>query len=281
MKKKAIIFLININYIILVTYGQQISNAKMVYNPRVNTFAVSGVGGGNLYEFNANKSSSSGQISIDWNIALDQANSKKVQKTLTTVFKYNPFLRANYVNGDSLELRKIAFVDNEFQIMLGLRYNQLQRFGSESLSKFLISYFIDFSTAPYQIENSPSQSTGFRNFNVNLGTQLGYMTNLDFGLLGLTFNPQLNYLNIYDNKTGDMGFEELAMSSSTLGRNYFGCGGKFVVYLNDFAIFFEGRKYFNSKTYPKITGLTDRIIFSLGGVATGTVFKNKTNENKN
>jgi hypothetical protein len=270
-------------------FSQHISNAKMVYNPRANTFAVSGVGGGNLYEFSSDKSSSSGQVSIDWNIALNYGKKKGYSKsrsngdklrTLTTVFKYNPFLRANYVNGDSVELRKIAFVDNEFQMMLGFRFNQLNPFGSETSSKFLTSYFIDFSTAPYQIQNSPSNSTGFRNFNVNLGAQFGYLTNLDFGLLGVTINPQINYINIYDNKSGDRGFEELANSSNSLGRNYLGFGGKLIVYLNDFAIFFEGRKYISPKSYPSIIGLTDRAIFSIGGVATGTVFKNKTNEDR-
>ena len=257
--------------------GQHISNAKMVYSPRVNTFAVSGVGGGNLYEFSAEKSSSSGQISIDWNIALSQ---KRKINTLTTVFKYNPFLRANYLSGDSIELRKIAFVDNEFQMMLGLRLNQLGTFGSESTSKFLISYFIDFSTAPYEVQNSPTNSSGFRNFNVNLGSQIGYMTNLDFGLLGITLNPQINYINIYDNASGDHGFEELAGASGRLDRNYLGFGGKLVVYLNDFAIFFEGRKYITPKSSPTLIGLTDRAIFSLGGVATGRIFKNKTIENR-
>jgi len=289
MNKTVTILFIGIFCMNAVSHGQHISNAKMVYSPRVNTFAVSGVGGGNLYEFSADKSSSSGQISIDWNIALNNnvknKNNRGVTpsekpRTLTTVFKYNPFLRANYVNGDSVELRKIAFVDNEFQMMFGLRFNQLKTFGSESISKFLTSYFIDLSTAPYQLKNSPTNSTGFRNFNVNLGAQIGYMTNLDFGLLGVTINPQINYINIYDNKSGDKGFEELVGSSNSLGRNYLGFGGKLVVYLNDFAIFFEGRKYINTKSNPEITGLTDRAIFSLGGVATGTVFKNKTNENR-
>lgn len=271
--------------------GQHISNAKMVYNPRANTFAVSGVGGGNLYEFSSDKSSSSGQVSVDWNIALNKnttknrnlyknTNNDEKLRTLTTVFKYNPFLRANYVNGDSVELRKIAFVDNEFQMMLGFRFNQLNPFGIESTSKFLASYFLDFSTAPYQIQNSPTNSSGFRNFNINFGGQFGYMTNLDFGLLGVTLNPQINYINIYDNKLGDRGFEELAKSSDNLSRNYFGFGGKLIVYLNDFAIFFEGRKYISPKSYPVITGLSDRAIFSIGGVATGTVFKNKTNEDR-
>lgn len=257
----------------------------MVYNPRVNTFTVSGVGGGNVYELSADKSSSSGQFSIDWNIALNNKkrgyySSGDKLRTLTTVFKYNPLLRANYINGDSAELRKIAFVDNEFQIMFGFRYNQLTSFGSEGSSRLLSSYFVDFSTAPYEIQNSVSNSTGFRNFNVNFGGQFGYMTNLDFGLLGVTINPQINTIFIYDDKSGDIGFEELAGSSEKLGRTYMGFGGKIVVYLNDFAFYFEGRKYTTPKTYPEIIGLTDRAIFSLGGVATGTVFKNKTDENR-
>ncbi|MBK8444507.1 MAG: hypothetical protein IPL35_14335 [Sphingobacteriales bacterium] len=268
-----IIFLITVQ-----VYSQHISNAKMLYDPRVNIFAVSGVGGGNLYEFTAEKSSSSGQISIDWNIALMGIKGRDERlQTLTTVFKYNPFIGANYVNEDSLDIRKIAFVDNEFQIMIGFRYNKLSLFGSEKLAKFVKSYFIDFSTAPYQIRNSPSNNTGFRNFNINIGGQFGYMTNLDFGLLGVTFNPQLNYIWIYDNENGDRGFEEIVNSITPLKRNFFGFGGKVIVYLNDFAIFFEGRKYLTSKSQPKINGLTDRAIFSIGGVATGNVFKNKTN----
>ena len=276
------------NYVVC----QHVSNARMMHNPRVNTFSVSGVGGGNLYEFDAKNSSSSGQITIDWNIAIDNSSKNSNKRstdyrsssnklnTLTTVFKYNPFLKANFISGDSSEIRKIAFVDNEFQLMIGFRYNSLKTFGSDNNSKFIRSYFIDLSTAPYQIQQSTTNSTGFRNFNVNLGAQFGYMTNLDFGLLGVTFNPQFNYVNIYDNRPGDKGFEEIIRSKSDLSRNYFGLGGKLVVYLNDFAIFFEGRKYITSSQYSTTFGLSDRAIFSIGGVATGTVFKNKTTEDK-
>jgi hypothetical protein len=205
-----------------------------------------------------------------------------VQNTSTSFLLtfLNPYGVYRSAKLDLLKIRKIAFVDNEFQLMLGLRYNTLKSFGSDNNSKFIRSFFIDLSTAPYQIQKSTTNSTGFRNFNVNLGAQFGYMTNLDFGLLGVTFNPQFNYVNIYDNKPGDKGFEEIIRSKNDLGRNYFGLGGKLVVYLNDFAIFFEGRKYITSSQYPATFGLSDRAIFSIGGVATGTVFKNKTTEDK-
>jgi hypothetical protein len=264
--------------------GQHLSNARMIFTPRVNRFAVSGVGGGNLYEFSAENPSSSGQISVDWNIPLNlkvkSYGSREKLKTLTTVFKYNPFLRANYLSGDSSEIRKIAFVDNEFQMMLGFRYNSIRTFGQEGVAKFLMSYFADLTTAPYEIINSPTNSKGFRNFNIILGGQFGYMTNLDFGLLGVTLNPQFSYINIYDNKSGDRGFEELAGASGNLDRSYFGYGGKLVVYLNDFAVFFEGRRYYGKNSQKIISDFNDRAIFSIGGVATGTVFKNKTKEDR-
>lgn len=75
-------------------WAQQPSPIGIIFNPRVNTFAISGVGGGNLYEFSASNNSTSGQMAIDWNVALSNGLTKRTRKeklqTLTTIFKYNP-----------------------------------------------------------------------------------------------------------------------------------------------------------------------------------------------
>ncbi len=263
--------------------AQQASPIGILFNPRVNKFAVSGVGGGNVYEFTANKNSTSGQVAIDWNIALSNGytsvRNKEKLTTLTTIFKYNPLLQANYVSGDSIELKKLAFVDNEFQFLLGLRLVSLRAMGIDNNSKFLNSFFVDGSMAPYELISSYNPlNKGFKNFNINVGYTLGYITNTDFGLIGITFSPQANFIGIYENESNGRAFEELSKSSLNLSKNILGGGGKVNVFLNDFCFFFEIRKYsplYNSRT---INGLTDRAIFSVGGVATGTVFKTKTKE---
>lgn len=266
-------------------FCQQPSPIGIIYNPRVNTFAISGVGGGNLYELTAEKSSTSGQVALDWNIALSdgftkQKNQKKIS-TLTTVFKYNPFLQTNFNSGDSLELRKVAFVDNEFQMFLGFRLARITQMGIDENARFVRSFFIDGSMSPYQLNNSPyPQNTGFKNFNVNAGLNIGYLTNTDFGIVGFGISPQINYIGIYENTQSGTSFEELNKSILDLSKNILGGGFKIIIPLNDFCFFFETRKYFPMGNSNSISGLTDRVVFSFGGVATGTVFKTKIKEVK-
>ncbi len=289
MKKNIVffpVFLLSLSFV----FGQQASPISIIYNPRVNTFAISGVGGGNLYEFSADKSSSSGQVALDWNVALNRQNTKKEGvfsyekqpneklKTLTTIFKYNPLLKVNYTSGDSVDLRKMAFIDNEFQFLFGLRFNNLIASGADENAKFLISAFTDFSSTPYNLNGSPVGNPGFRTFNLNTGGQFGYLTNTDFGLVGAVFSPQVNYIHVYEEKAGGKSFEELAKANTDISHNIMGFGGKLMIPLNDFSFFIELRKYFPLGSNQPINGLTDRAVFSIGGVATGTVFKTKTKE---
>jgi hypothetical protein len=266
-------------------WGQQPSPIGIIFNPRVNTLALSGVGGGNLYEFTANKSSTSGQFALDWNIGFDNRKSKKAGKerltTLTTIFKYNPFLQTNYVSGDSIEMRKLAFVDNEFQMLFGARWSNIRPVGIENNAKMVNLFFFDASMAPYSLLNSVDPlNTGFRNFNINAGFQYGLITNTDLGLIGFTISPQINFLSIYENNPEGTAFEELNRAELELSRKFLGGGFKLAIPLNDFCFFFEMRKYFPLENPSHITGLTERSIFSFGGVATGTVFKTKIKEEK-
>jgi hypothetical protein len=285
MTKNTTLLILAITIITSNIYTQQPSPIGIIFNPRVNTFAISGVGGGNLYELTGQKSSTSGQIALDWNIGLKDSKSKKTGKdklsTLTTIFKYNPFLQANYSTGDSIDLRKIAFVDNEFQMLLGFRLTNLNSMSTDNNSKLVSMGFADISMTPHELEYSMNPlNTGFRNFNINLGYQIGYITNTDFGLVGFTFSPQINFIGIYENNSNGSAFEELNISLEDLSRNILGGGFKINIPLNDFCFFFEARKYFPLDNSSQIFGLTDRAIFSFGGVATGTAFKTKTKESK-
>ncbi len=285
MSKKKLVLLFTCIIVAVSVYSQQPSPIGILYNPRVNTFAISGVGGGNLYEFTSEKSSTSGQVALDWNIGLSNGKAKSSGKdkltTLTTIFKYNPFLKANYISGDSIDMRKLAFVDNEFQMLIGFRLSNIRQAGIDYNSRLLNLFFVDASMAPYALANSINPlNTGFRNFNINFGYQFGYITNTDFGLVGFTISPQLNYMYVYENIATGTSFEELNRSNSKLSRNILGGGFKISIPLNDFSFFFEARKYFPIDNQIEIAGLTDRMIFSFGGVATGTVFKTKTKEIK-
>lgn len=195
------------------------------------------------------------------------------------MFKYNPFSSANYSFGDSIDLRKVAFVDNEFQGLFGLMLSNVRNFGIENNAKMVNLGFVDASMATYLLSNSPNPaSRGFRNFNINAGYQFGLITNTDFGLIGFTLSPQLNYIHIYEEQTNGTSFEELTKSIEKISRNIMGAGFKLNVPVNDFCFFFEARKYYPLDNGRLIPGLTDRMIFSFGGIATGTVFKNKTKE---
>lgn len=113
-----------------------------------------------------------------------------------------------------------------------------------------------------------------------MGYQFGYITNTDFGLVGFTISPQVNYMYIDDNKSNGTSFEELNKTTEKLSRNILGAGCKINIPLNDFCFFFELRRYFPLDNSVDIRGLTDRAIISFGGVVTGTVFKTKTKEVK-
>ncbi|MCA6364886.1 MAG: hypothetical protein IM638_17780 [Bacteroidetes bacterium] len=264
--------------------AQQPSPIGMIFNPRVNTFAISGVGGGNMYEFTLANSSTSGQVTFDWNLALKDRQTKKGNDkftTLLTLFKYNPFLKKNYISGDSLGLEKLAFIDNEFQFFLGLRVITVSESGQDKNARFMRSWFFDASTVNFNLKSSISPlNTGFRNFNLNAGFQIGYINNTDFGKVGVNISPQINYIYIYENRNGGKSLEELVLSSSNFSRNILGGGVKLNIPLNDFNIFFEGRSYFPLDNSTPIPGLTERVIFSIGGIATGNVFKSRTKEEK-
>lgn len=265
-------------------HSQQPSPIGMIFNPRVNTFAISGVGGGNIYEFTLANSSTSGQVTFDWNLALKDHFTKKGNakfSTLLTLIKYNPILKKNYITGDSIGLEKIAFVDNEFQFFLGLRMITISESGQDKDARFLRAWFFDASTVNHNLKSSISSlNTGFRNFNVNVGFQIGYLNNTDFGKVGINFSPQINFICVYENKIGGKSLEELVLSNKSFSRNILGGGFKLSVPLNDFNLFFEARRYYPLDNATPIPGLTERVIFSIGGIATGNVFKSRTKEER-
>lgn len=285
MKTKIIVLLVCFLLALDYFYGQQPSPIGILFNPRVNTFVISGVGGGNLNELTTPEGSTSGQVAFDWNIGLADGLTKKSKKekhsTLTTLFRYNILLQSNYLSCDSIEMRKLVFVDNKFQMLLGLRLSNIREFSTDNNSKLLNLLFLDASMAPYKLERSfDLLNTGFRSFNINGGYQFGYITNTDFGLVGFMISPQINYLFVYDNESNGTSFEIFNNAVAKLSRNILGGGFKINIPLNDFYFFFEARKYFPLNNSSNIIGLTDRAIFSFGGIATGTVFKTRTKEVK-
>jgi hypothetical protein len=257
--------------------AQQASPIDMLYAPRENTFAISGVGGSNMY-LQSKKASSSGQIALDWNIALkdgySKRNSNSKYTTLTTIFKYNPLAQTEYESKDSVEMKKIGFVDNEFNMMLGLRLSSVTDMGYDAEAKLFKNFFIDGTMSPYSLTSMiDSNKIGFKNFNINGGLQLGYITNTDFGIVGFTITPEFSFISIYEDQSNGRAFEQLFNSPYDLSHSIMGWGMKVTVPLNDFCFFFEFRNYYPVSNDVVIRGLTDQTIFSFGGVATGTVFK--------
>ena len=73
-----------------IAHAQQLSPTEMVAQPRQHKFAVSGIGGGNLYETKSKTGSSSGQMSVDWNMfSADKSTRSGKDKTVTvgTIFR--------------------------------------------------------------------------------------------------------------------------------------------------------------------------------------------------
>jgi len=276
---------VTLTLISVLTFGQQPVPIGLVFSPRINKFAISGVGGLNAYLQEGQKLSGSAQIALDWNIAINDKNSKKKNKpqrtTFTTLVKYNPKLQTSYNAGDSIEISKIGFVDNEYNGMLGFRLTNIRQLGIDDNARILRAFFVDAAFTRYLLRNSLcSLNTGFWNFNINTGFQFGFLNNTDFGLLGVIFSPQLNFIYVFENNMGGKSFEELTKSPNKLSRHLLGAGFKISVPVNDFYLYFETRKYYPVDNNTIIPGLTNRAIFSFGGVATGNIFKTKTKETK-
>ena len=254
----------------------------MLFAPCDNTFAISGVGGSNMY-LQSKKASSSGQIALDWNVALKDGytkrNSNPKYSTLTTIFKYNPLVQASYLTGDSVESKKFAFVNNEFNMMLGIRLPSVSEMGHDAEAKFLKAFFVDATMSPFQVKSLlDSNESGFKNFNISGGFHFGYMTNTDFGIVGFTIAPEVNFISIFEDEPNGRAFETLTNLLSNLSHSILDYGMKITVPLNDFCFFFEFRNYSPMSNSMVIRELTDRTIFSFGGVASCTVFKNNSDD---
>lgn len=260
--------------------AQQSTPSDMLYDPRSSTFAISGVGGSNVY-LQSNKTSSSGQISLNWNVAIkdgySKRNSKKNFTTLTTLFKYNPLVQTHYEPTDSKEVKKLGFTDNEFSMMLGLRLSAVSAMTYDKEAKKVKILFADASMTPYVLSSViDTVTSGFKSFNFCTGLQVGYMTNTDLGLVGFMLSPELNYIYIYENEVKGMALEQYMNMEYHVSHSIIGYGIKLTVPLNDFCFFFECRKYYPLDNETTIPGLTDRALFTFGGLATGTVFKAKS-----
>ncbi len=245
----------------------------MLYAPDKNRYAVSGAGAGNMNDVQNRSYSRVASVSVDYNIPF--LPRKNRIRTFTTLFRYNA-ARLLPIVQDSLIPSKIVFADNDYEFFVGFRFHWLANFNKEV--KWQYSLFTDFSTSPYQIKNPKPQQKGFRTFNTMLGSQIGYVVNGDVGLLGCFFSFQLHYLHIYDLQTGDHAFDAVFLpphSIERLSRNFWGYGGKFTFQINDFAISIEMRRYKNLYASHPITDFSNRPMFTIGGIATGALLKNK------
>ncbi len=185
--------------------AQQAIPVEMIYEPQNSNFSISGVGGGNIYEFKAENNSASAQLAVDFNIHL---NEKKAIKTLSTTLKYNPVAQTNFNVRDNFDINSLAFSDNQYMFFLGLRHYSLKELSAED-AKLYGSFYLDFSVSPYEITSTISTNKGFYSLNTTSGWQGGYTTETNFGVIALTFATQCNYFYIYDYKTDDYSFDEL------------------------------------------------------------------------
>ena len=75
---------------------------------------------------------------------------------------------------------------------------------------------------------------------------------------------------MYIHKTPDLNNDvNMFLEQSQTQSNYLGIGGKAIFQLNDFAVFFELRKYFpDTDSSP---GFTQLPLISFGAIASGTI----------
>jgi hypothetical protein len=263
--------------------AQQTSPIRMLFEPRQNTFSLLGAGGGNLYDF-FNAAGGAAVLGGDFNFNLGEKinNDKKKLKTFLLDIKFNLFNNTSFDGRfDSLDIRRFVFQDNDFRFTLGGRYNLIKSKNKENAKwKGISSAFFDLIVVPYQIQNSAYGNKGLTVVSLNMGGKFGFMTQWGIGVFGMSINPQLDMLFVM-NAPGDFTFEEVTRTytklpqNETLARGYIGVGCKIEIPLTDFNLFFDFRKYFKTGAGVEVEGLTDRLLFTFGGVAVGSIFKNK------
>jgi hypothetical protein len=270
------------------TFAQHPVPVDMLYQPLDDYFRFSGAGGGSLYGLFKPSGAASGIMSLDANFNLKEKveNAKRKINTLSVNFKIHPFVNSLIGSGDSIDVRRFIFQDNDFRIQFGARFTRLKE--REKLPnlgfKSYAQGFADVIVLPFQVSNSvnPTQNKGFTTLSINAGGKFGIITKFMGGNFGISANPQLDMLLILDG-SDSKALEEITIANVSTAvldamprsaRAYIGGGVKIEVPLNDFIISFDVRKYFKMGNGPELEGLTDNTQFSIGGVATGTIFKN-------
>ncbi len=269
--------------------AQHPTPVEMLYQPLDDYFRFSGAGGGNMYGLFQSSGAASGVLSLDanYNISEKVNNAKRKINTIALSFKIHPFINTLVKSGDSIDIRRFIFQDNDFRIQLGSRFTRLKE--KEKLPnlgfKSYAQAFVDLIIVPYQVANSvaPTQNKGFTTLSFNAGGKLGLITKIFGGNFGISANPQMDMLLILD------GSDSKALEEITIGtvspailnalprsaRGYIGGGLKIEIPLNDFLLSFDIRRYFKMGSGPELDGMTDRTLFSIGGVAMGSIFKNR------
>ncbi len=274
--------------------AQHPTPVEMLYAPLDNYFRFSGAGGGNLYNFYQSSGAASGVLSFDGNFNLSEKieNARRKINTVAVTFKVHPFINTLIESGDSMDVRRFAFQDNDFRIQMGARFTHLKEKEKQLLgTKRFAQGFVDLIIVPYQVENSvdPNNNTGFTTISLNAGGKFGIMTKFMGGTFGATINPQIDMLFIMDGPNSTS-LEEVVYSSNTVvnnlaslpqtARGYVAGGLKIEIPLNDFLLSFDFRRYFKLGEGEELAGLTNNTLFSVGGVAMGSILKNRKKKKK-
>jgi hypothetical protein len=273
--------------------AQHPTPVDMLYQPLDDFFRFSGGGGGNLYGLFKASGAASGILSLDgnWNISEKIADAKHKINTVMVDFKIHPFINTLLRSGDSMDVRRFAFQDNDFRIQFGGRFTHLKarEKNPNTGSKTFAQGFLDIIIVPYQIENSvnPTDNKGFTSLSLNMGGKFGVMGKFMGGTFGITANPQLDLLFIMNgpNSTaleeatnGNLSALQLATIPKS-ARGYVAGGLKIEIPLNDFILSFDIRRYFKMGSGAELEGLTNNTLFSIGGIAMGSIFKNRSKKN--
>lgn len=270
--------------------AQHPTPVDLLYDPVNEFFRFSGAGGGNLFGLNKASGVASGVLSIDGNFNISEKieNARRKINTGSFTFKLHPFVNTLIPSGDSIDVRRFVFQDNDFRVMLGGRFSRLKEWekNPNMKAKTFAQGFVDFIFVPYQVENSITDNQGFTTVSINAGGKFGIITKFLGGKFGITANPQFDLLFIMDgpNSTAleEITREDVANLANIpkSARGYAGGGVKIEIPLNDFMISFDIRKYFKMGSGEELTGITDNVLFSFGGVAMGSIFKNRSKKEK-
>jgi hypothetical protein len=261
-------FILPLLAIVISVKAQQITPVALLSNPEKYQGMITGIGSGDLNKFNLNTSGVSAQGALELLFGTHRTKKRNNQMTFPIVGRYNLLNSSKIFRLDTFDIRNIAFVDNNQTFNAGFRVRNVRPFSDD---QFLMGLVGDYSLGSYTILDSINTKAKFVTHSVMLGMHLGVLKNTNWGPIGISASPSINYM--YIQNFNPNAFALAAKVAGNVTNQFIGVGGRGLVQLNDISIFGDLRWFFPIGNSATINGLTNSAVLTFGGNAMGMIAK--------